>query len=80
MTARFVSLEPSSTSAPFAATTELGYPRSALLGAIALTGYRGGAVATHLRVGSPLFSYTLFPIYVAALLWGACIYECHVRV
>ncbi|HYD53579.1 MAG TPA: DoxX family protein [Gemmatimonadaceae bacterium] len=44
-------------------------PRSAFLGAIVLTGYLGGAVATHVRVGSPLFSHTLFPVYVAALLW-----------
>jgi hypothetical protein len=45
-------------------------PRSAALGAILLTGYLGGAVATHLRVDNPLFSHTLFPIYVAALIWG----------
>lgn len=46
-------------------------PRTALLGALLWTGYLGGAVATHLRVGNPLFTHTLFPIYVAALLWGA---------
>jgi hypothetical protein len=45
-------------------------PRTAVLGAILWTGYLGGAIATHLRVGNPLFSHTLFPIYVAALLWG----------
>jgi hypothetical protein len=45
-------------------------PRTAVLGAILLTGYRGGAVATHARVGDPLFSHTLFPVYVAILLWG----------
>ena len=45
-------------------------PRSAVLGAILLTGYLGGAIATHVRVGSPLFSHMLFPVYVAALLWG----------
>lgn len=45
-------------------------PRASVLGAILWTGYLGGAVATHVRVGSPLFSQTLFPIYVAALLWG----------
>jgi hypothetical protein len=44
-------------------------PRTALLGAILLTGYFGGAIATHLRVGNPLFSHTLFPIYIAALFW-----------
>lgn len=45
-------------------------PRTAVLGAVLWTGYLGGAIATHLRMGNPLFSHTLFPIYVAALLWG----------
>jgi hypothetical protein len=45
-------------------------PRSAVIGAVLWTGYLGGAVATHVRVGSPLFTHTLFPIYVAALLWA----------
>ena len=45
-------------------------PRTSVLGALLLTGYLGGAVATQLRVGAPLPSHTLFPIYVAALLWG----------
>ena len=45
-------------------------PRTSVLGAILLTGYLGGAVATHVRVGSPLFTHILFPIYVAALVWG----------
>jgi len=45
-------------------------PRTAVLGAILLTGYLGGAVATHVRIGDPLFSHTLFPVYVAVLLWG----------
>jgi hypothetical protein len=45
-------------------------PRTAVLGALLLTGYLGGAVATHVRVGSPVFSHVLFPTYVAALLWG----------
>lgn len=44
-------------------------PRTALVGAILLTGYFGGAIASHLRVDSPLFSHTLFPIYIAALFW-----------
>ena len=35
-----------------------------------LTGYLGGAVATHVRVGNPLFTHVLFPIYLASLLWG----------
>jgi hypothetical protein len=45
-------------------------PRTAVLGAILWTGYLGGAVATHVRVGHPLFSHILFPTYVAALLWA----------
>jgi hypothetical protein len=43
---------------------------TSILGAILLTGYLGGAIATHVRVGNPLFSHTLFPIYVAVLIWG----------
>jgi hypothetical protein len=45
-------------------------PRTAVAGAVLWTGFLGGAIATHLRLGDPLFSHTLFPIYVAALLWG----------
>ena len=45
-------------------------PRTAVLGALLLTGYLGGAIATHVRVGSPLLTHTLFPVYVALLLWG----------
>ena len=45
-------------------------PRTAILGAVLWTGYLGGAIATHVRVGNPLFTHILFPIYVAALLWG----------
>lgn len=44
-------------------------PRTRLLGAVLLTGYLGGAVVTHLRVGSPWLSHTLFPIWIGALLW-----------
>lgn len=45
-------------------------PRTAPLGAVLLTGYLGGAVLAHLRIGDPLISHTLFPIYVGALLWA----------
>ena len=45
-------------------------PRTSVLGAILLTGYLGGAVAANLRLMLPLFSHVLFPVYVAALLWG----------
>lgn len=44
-------------------------PRTAAFGAVLLTGFLGGAVAIHLRVGDPLFSHILFPVYVGALLW-----------
>jgi len=45
-------------------------PRTSVLGAILLTGYLGGAVATHLRIGSPLFSHILFGVYLGVLAWG----------
>lgn len=44
-------------------------PRTAFIGAILLTGYLGGAVATHLRLSAPLFSNTLFPVYFGILIW-----------
>ncbi|MEO8082768.1 MAG: DoxX family protein [Ardenticatenales bacterium] len=46
------------------------FPRTATLGAILLTGYLGGAVATQVRVGAPMFSAALFPVYVGVLLWA----------
>ena len=45
-------------------------PRTSVLGALLMTGYLGGAVATHVRISSPWLTHTLFPIYVALLLWG----------
>ena len=45
-------------------------PRTSLLGALLLTGYLGGAVATHLRVGNPLVSHVLFGVYVGLMIWG----------
>jgi hypothetical protein len=44
-------------------------PVTSVLGAILLTGYLGGAVATHVRVGNPLATHVLFPIYIGVLLW-----------
>jgi len=44
-------------------------PRTSVLGAVLWTGYLGGAIATHVRVGNPLFTHILFPVYVAVLLW-----------
>lgn len=45
-------------------------PNTSILGAVLLTGYLGGAVATHVRIDDPIFSHTLFPIYFGILLWG----------
>jgi hypothetical protein len=45
-------------------------PQTSVLGAVLLTGFLGGAVATHVRVVDPLLSHVLFPTYVAALLWA----------
>ena len=51
------------------ATLIYAYPRTALLGAILLTGYLGGATWTHVRMGGPIFPM-VFPSLVAALIWG----------
>jgi hypothetical protein len=45
-------------------------PRTSVLGAILLTGLLGGAIATHLRVGSPLFTHMFFGVYLGLLAWG----------
>ena len=45
-------------------------PQTTVFGAILLTGYMGGAIATHLRIDSPLFSHTLFGVYLGLLIWG----------
>lgn len=46
------------------------FPRTAVLGAILLTGYLGGAVASHARIGSPLFTHDLFGVYLGLFVWG----------
>jgi hypothetical protein len=51
------------------------FPQTAVLGAILLTGYLGGAVATHVRVGDPLFSHTLFPVYFGIMAWGGLFFR-----
>jgi hypothetical protein len=51
-------------------TALYAYPRTSVLGAILLTGYLGGTVATHLRAGSPVFSHMLFGVYLGIMLWG----------
>ena len=45
-------------------------PPTSILGAILLTGYLGGAMASHLRIGSPLFTHTLFGLYLGLMVWG----------
>jgi hypothetical protein len=45
-------------------------PRTSVLGAILLTGYLGGSVWTHLRIGSPVFSHLLFGVYLGLMIWG----------
>lgn len=46
------------------------FPRTSVLGAILLTGYMGGAIASHLRLGDPLLTHTLFGLYLGLLAWG----------
>lgn len=48
-------------------------PRTAVLGAIYLTGFLGGAVAAHLRIGSPVLTHILFGVYVAVLMWAGLV-------
>jgi hypothetical protein len=45
-------------------------PRTSVLGAILLTGYLGGAIYVHVRADSPLFSHTLFGVYLGVIMWG----------
>lgn len=52
-----------------APTALYAWPRTAPLGGLLLTAYLGGAVATHVRVGSPLFSHILFGVYLGIVLW-----------
>jgi hypothetical protein len=53
-----------------ACTILYAIPRTSILGAILLTGYLGGAVATHVRIGSPLFTHILFGVYLGLMVWG----------
>jgi hypothetical protein len=63
-----------------ACTVLYAVPQTATLGAILLTGYLGGAVASHLRVGDPLFSHVLFGVYVGVFLWlGLYLRDARVR-
>src|SRR5687768_7931129 len=55
----------------FISTLLFVIPRTQILGVILLTGYFGGAIATHVRLGHPLFALILFPVYMAVLAWGS---------
>jgi DoxX-like family len=50
-------------------TALYAWPRTSVLGAILLTGYLGGAVSAHLRVGSPIVSFTLVGVYIGVVVW-----------
>ena len=53
-----------------ACTVLYSIPPTSILGAILLTGYLGGAVASHVRIGSPLFTHVLFGLYLGLMVWG----------
>jgi hypothetical protein len=53
-----------------ACTALYAIPRTSVLGAVLLTGLLGGAIATHLRIGSPVFSHLLFGVYLGLFVWG----------
>jgi hypothetical protein len=53
-----------------ACTLLYAIPPTSIVGAILLTGYLGGAMASHLRIGSPLLSHTLFGLYLGLMVWG----------
>lgn len=53
-----------------ACTLLYAFPQTSVLGAILLTGYLGGAIYVHVRAGSPLFSHTLFSVYLGLMIWG----------
>jgi DoxX-like family len=53
-----------------ACTVLYAIPPTSILGAILLTGYLGGAIASHLRIDSPLFSHVLFGFYLGVMVWG----------
>ena len=46
-------------------------PRTSILGAVLMTAHLGGAIASNLRIDTPLFSHILFPVYIGILAWGS---------
>lgn len=64
-----------------ASTVLYVFPKTSVLGAVLLTGYLGGAVATHVRIGNPLFTHVLFPVYLGVMLWlGLYLRDARLRV
>ncbi len=56
------------------------WPRTSVLGAILLTGYLGGAVAAHVRLGNPVFTHELFGVYLGLFVWGGLyLRDAHLR-
>ncbi|WP_244425489.1 DoxX family protein [Bradyrhizobium sp. STM 3843] len=53
-----------------ACTVLYAIPPTSMVGAILVTGYLGGAIAAHVRIGSPLVSYALFGLYLGLMVWG----------
>jgi len=51
-------------------TALYAWPRTSILGAVLLTGLMGGAIASHLRLGDPLFTHTLFGVWLGLFIWG----------
>ena len=72
----FRSLNIDSADVPLIGVVELigtllyAWRRTSLLGAMIMTGLLGGAIATHLHVDSPLFSHTLFGVYLGLIMWA----------
>jgi hypothetical protein len=63
-----------------AITVLYALPATTFTGLVLMTGYLGGAVASHLRIGSPLFSHVLFGVYIEALAWGGVwLRDCRLR-
>lgn len=63
-----------------ACTVLYAIPPTSMVGAILLTGYFGGAIAAHVRIGSPLFSHVLFGLYLGLMVWGGLwLRDRHVR-
>jgi hypothetical protein len=54
----------------FVCTLLYAFPRTAFIGAVLLTGYLGGAIAAHLRLGNPWLSHVLFGAYIGVATWA----------